>query len=911
MSPHHHQPPRRYWIQHIIIIAICTLLFVASGCGSSKHGLPQQKGPSLEQAIADVNAAPTPDGVDPQVFAQLKEALIAQLKARPTKLTTATQGQYNEIDDIFIQDNGFTEALYWEYKNVGDYDLNGEVNISDLTPLGAHLGKTSADDDWEIAKVADGDGNGALTIADITPIGANFLAQALSYNVYASASADGPFEQVATNVVGAYEGYLKFDISGMITSYSYFQVKPVDSQGGEGVPSEIAPYEKANLAVGELHVNLESILIGLNQPAIFGIDVDPALKNVTVEVWELDANGVPVQKVADLKDDGNVAAGDDILLDGHYSGTYTPDASAAAAVDYFAKVDFDDPEGNPGTADSNKVGLLFYNELTLARAQEILDLIAQHQATLDIYGVQFPTPQAGAQALFDQIKDDPEFEAVGLSESGQGVWWVTKGDLIPCAVDYFEPGERGGGTGGANTPVHTELQTRVSAPTMVAPRLGGHAVGEPLPYWQLPQVTTPSTTTSKSTSDYVSDLNSIGNNRALFLAPYRSDFAPSDETPLIHDLFLQKVCPDFEENLYSNAACTVEVFKTMADFGVVMISTHGNSYFGSYTSPMWGGTTVTPDTQCVFNSREAPTAASMVTYSADLIAGRLVAAGTYRITPSFVREYCDDMPNTIVYIGSCRSTWNDSLADAFTDNGAGTFVGFSDYVGVVWAFNWGMDFWTKMLASNNTGGAWTAGQVETDADPARYDLRGSGAVKILAESLRNPGFDEPLTGWTRSGDCRGIHHLGFIPVVEGRYMAITSTGLGSVSDSQSALSQRFCVPMVATSLGLDYNVVSEEPLEFLQTAFDDRWSISLYTPSGTLLTTFVNGSVNTTSGWAVAPAVDFFGGDATAFQTGWTRIAPIDMTPYRGTTVDLVIECNDIGDSLYDTAVLVDRVQLI
>ena len=44
--------------------------------------------------------------------------------------------------------------------------------------------------------------------------------------------------------------------------------------------------------------------------------------------------------------------------------------------------------------------------------------------------------------------------------------------------------------------------------------------------------------------------------------------------------------------------------------------------------------------------------------------------------------------------------------------------------------------------------------------------------------------------------------------------------------------------------------------------------------------------------------------------TGWARNAPIDMTPYRGETVDRVIECNDIGDSLYDTAVLVDKVEL-
>jgi hypothetical protein len=898
-------------VLRLLLPLLAMLTSFAVSCGGSRtEPSPVAPRPTLAEAIAEVEAAPVPAGMDPQVFAQLKAALLLSLEARDAaKFTTATQGQYNEVNEIFVLD----DTLMWMYKNVGDYDLNGEVNISDLTPLGAYLGQTSDGPLWEQAKVADGDGNGAITIGDITPIGANFFAQAINWAVFGGQSTKQPFDKLGeVSIEGIVRpNCLQFALAGHVPAYTYFQVKAVDAQGGEGVPSQIAPYEKDKGSIGELEVNLESILIGLNQPAIFGIDVDPALKEVTVEVWELDADGNPVQKVADLKDDGNVGAGDDILLDGHFSGSYVPAPSAAAAVDYFAKVEYKDPEGVPGAATSNQVGLLFYSQLTEVRAQEIIDLIAMHQATLNIYGAQFPTPQAGAQQLFDELKDDPKFEAVGLSESGQGIWWVTKGDLIPCAIVYYEPGERSGGGAPPATSGEDGGATSTSPSTApkrsVTPRPGGHAVGEPLPYWQLPQTTTP---LARSAADYTSDLRAIGNNRVLCLAPYQWQFAPQDETPLLFGQFQQSICPDFEEVLYQNAECTVERFKSMDDFGAVVISSHGDSFFGGYASPMWGGTTVTPDTQCIVLTGEAPTAASLAAYSADLTAGRLIASGVYIFTPRFVREYCDDMPNTVVYIGSCRSTWNASLADAFTGNGAGAFVGYSDYVNSGWAFGWGMDFWTKMLAANSTGTAHTPGIQEADSDPSKYDLYGSGVVKIMAESLRNPGFDAALTGWTRSGDCRGIRHLGFIPVWEGRYMAICSTGLGSMTDSHSALSQRFCVPTGATALALHYNVVSEEPLEFLQSEFDDRWKISLYTPDGTLLTTFVQGSINTTGSWAVAPAVNFDGGDATAFQTGWARPAPIDMTPYRGETVDLVIECNDIGDSQYDTAVLVDKIEL-
>ncbi|MCB1222244.1 hypothetical protein KDL30_16410, partial [bacterium] len=85
---------------------------------------------------------------------------------------------------------------YWYYMNPGDYDQNGEVNISDLTPLAIHFGKSSPGgfDLTRVESVVDGDGNGEINIADVSPIGANFGNSVTDYELYFGSQADYPAE---------------------------------------------------------------------------------------------------------------------------------------------------------------------------------------------------------------------------------------------------------------------------------------------------------------------------------------------------------------------------------------------------------------------------------------------------------------------------------------------------------------------------------------------------------------------------------------------------------------------------------------------------------------------------------------------------------------------------------------------
>lgn len=96
------------------------------------------------------------------------------------------------------QRNPSWDILSWYLENTGDYDQNGIVNISDLTPLGVNLGKQVPDDEGSLLYQVDGDGNGLISLADITPIGQNFGNSLEGYNLYAAPDGSGSGRLVAS-----------------------------------------------------------------------------------------------------------------------------------------------------------------------------------------------------------------------------------------------------------------------------------------------------------------------------------------------------------------------------------------------------------------------------------------------------------------------------------------------------------------------------------------------------------------------------------------------------------------------------------------------------------------------------------------------------------------------------------------
>ncbi|MCC7476968.1 hypothetical protein IT575_00800 [bacterium] len=103
-----------------------------------------------------------------------------------------------------------TQTISWQHFSPGDYNQDGNVAVSDLTPIGIHFSKdVPAGDDPDgrdsnsIEDVVDGSNDGRVNVADLTAIGLNFQSRTSAYNVYRGEPSDLPASNRGDNGSGA------------------------------------------------------------------------------------------------------------------------------------------------------------------------------------------------------------------------------------------------------------------------------------------------------------------------------------------------------------------------------------------------------------------------------------------------------------------------------------------------------------------------------------------------------------------------------------------------------------------------------------------------------------------------------------------------------------------------------------
>jgi len=578
------------------------------------------------------------------------------------------------------------------------------------------------------------------------------------------------------------------------------------------------------------------------------------------------------QQVGEFTDTGNAQVGDDIPNDRQYYARISISSATARTLTFRARFVLQGPNGDNAVS-SNTVQFRFIEQISEGRASDVVETASNIQTQLESLA-QTSSVSEAVQVVWSEVKKRPDVQASGISSSGTGVWWVTT-DGIPCAANAFKADQKGG---------------RQSV------RPGGKPVrGTPLA-WD----TRPTFTSSRE-----SNPNLVGNRKVLCIAAFNNEFGAGDDVPNLFGMIQALSDPDLDEVLYVNEACTLDVFRSMRNFGSVLVSSHGDSYFSGFLSTTWGDNS--GQAQVAVLTREPVTIGNLISNLPDLITGRLVVCGeVFAITPGFVREYCAGMPNSLVYMSACRSSFNASMANAFLGAGAGAYFGYSDYVGTFWSRNVSQVLFEDLLEGKTTGESFIPGQVETDSDPARFDMFGNSKLVMLNVGLINGSFEDGLNGWDYQGDARVIPQLGPLAPQHEQWFAIISTGLGAVSDSNSYVRQRFKVPNDAVRLVLWYDVISEEPMEYVNSQFDDQ--VLMQIGEGTP-TTFVFESVNTST-WSPISNIDFPGGDSTTFHTIWRKVESVDLTAFRGKYVTLMVQCFDKGDSIFDTAVILDGVAI-
>lgn len=341
-------------------------------------------------------------------------------------------------------------------------------------------------------------------------------------------------------------------------------------------------------------------------------------------------------------------------------------------------------------------------------------------------------------------------------------------------------------------------------------------------------------------------------------------------------------------------------------------------------------------------------------YSLDLKSGKIVIAnGEYGIVPAFFDEYydSDDLENSIFFWGSCqlmgkKGTVVEDWTTTLTSKSIKAFIGFhnSNYIAyhynlleeIVPALIEGKTINEALTLGTNAHGTddvkwynsthedtfwenlkqWFTGDEHPHPDAAYPLLRGDKNATLINNELINGNFEANpavIKGWKKTGDVRLLTKLGEVMPKEGSQMTILTTGIGSGqstylnSTEGSSLYQAVRLGN-KLKLSFDYNIISEEPEEYVGSQYDDKFYAEILNAKGEVIKTIASETVNNST-WSPVADINFEGGDDTVYQTGWKNIE-CDLSELKGQIVTIRFAVFDVGDSKYDTAAVVDNVVL-
>jgi hypothetical protein len=424
-------------------------------------------------------------------------------------------------------------------------------------------------------------------------------------------------------------------------------------------------------------------------------------------------------------------------------------------------------------------------------------------------------------------------------------------------------------------------------------------------------------------------INMVGSLRALVMSPFQKDMEHHKISVLNPYHILQdSQDPVFVvDPLMLNDIITVGDFKKLSNYGVIYLFTHGGRNPSTKEPSIVLSERVTLLKRlkylALYRDSVVTTTPVLMEFSGSTITFK-PHDRIFAITPEFIREHVSNLPNTLVFTSMCYGMNSDALGQAFINAGAGAFVGYNSETGTKYAASIANSVFVDLVSGSTLEEAvdaaidkigkyqiFAVGDYKIYSYPKICCSEKSKQLKFGTPSIMDGGFENAFDYWeTNYGDVRLVQALANFTPPEGSFMALISSGLGTQVDSDAAIFQRFKVPITATRLKFMYNVISEEPSEFVGSTFDDRFEVTI-TDSNNTVTQVVYESINTSS-WISLPGGQsdggiFNGGDGTAFHTEWKNVS-FDISLFAGQYITLKLRTWDVGDSAFDTAALIDRV---
>jgi hypothetical protein len=664
-------------------------------------------------------------------------------------------------------------------------------------------------------------------------------------------------------------------------------------EAGNSASDVLTVTHNPGVPVGQPELNPGGILVGTAQQVRVTVPLGnhPGLVAGSVRLLRVDAAGTVTAQLATLADDGNLSRGDEILGDGVFSALVTLNEPQPGAV--LLRVSAQSQSGGVTTESRSAASqLTVYAAVSAAELQQVA---ATQRGALEQVGALVAA--RGLDAALDSaarwLAARADVQAVTRGADGSLQVEYRSGLLGGVAIS--SAGAAGGVTQGGVLP--DPLDARGGADTLPARHvrvpLARQTRGEAL-LRAAARVPRPAALAAAQANP-----DEVQSRRVLIFDPFHTRFG--EKGVAARDI-IAGADVKFEVTLLRGGQATVGALLNLTSYGLVLIDTHGAA--GQY----------------VFTG-ETPTAANLKAYQGLLRERKLAvySNGVYRtgegvtevgehyaVTPRFIRGLAGKFPRTIVVNSSCESTQGDALWNAFRDKGASAYYGYSRVVWSGFAKTVWVDLVTKLVKDLKTAGEAYTQQTDPTAPHAVFQRRGDEKAHFGAGLLNGDFEAGSLQAWTPLGDGRVITRLGPQVPTGGSFMGIISTGLGYTTATGS-ISQAFRVSAADSLLTIRWNFLSEEFLEYVGSPYQDYFRVSLQHAGGTVVPFQRNidqfhGQFALT---AVSPGIVFDQGGV--YMTGWRTIT-VDLKPYRGKVVTLVFAAGDVGDSIYDSAVLLDDV---
>jgi len=616
------------------------------------------------------------------------------------------------------------------------------------------------------------------------------------------------------------------------------------------------------------------------------------LYDSTVKAYSLDAAGDNATLLGQLYDDGLLSHFDDIKGDNIYNNSFNFTATTTGTVNLRASASTQ--QGAAGN--SNAAPMSVYSNLTTTEYQTIVQ-----------------TQDSAATKLSQFLAGNPSNLATAVAQlktwlqGKPGVQSITSGGSSSISILYtsglygglFINEENASGTvltrGGA------DLQSR--------------RTGNRIPLSRQTVGTASPARLSKSAATGDLDPKIIGNRSVLIYAPFEAAFSPANEGGKIQTV-LQSSGFQFDITYLSNQAATVASLNNLTAYGFVVLATHG-----SLGKEFATGELVDTNSVIYKNSYKALIKAGKLAIWKNMTISSVgavkVQGNVYVIRSPFISDLTGTFSNSVVLNNSCESTMNPDLQNAFIGKGAKTYYGYTKVVSSTFCVL-NADTLTKRLAKDlkTTGESFMAGS-DPGSQHAVFEIKGANDVRY-PDSLINGDFEfGKIDGWTRSGDGRVITQLGSVSPTGGSYMGIISTGLGFTT-STGSIFQTFTIKPNQSTLTVKWNFLSEEFLEYIGSQYQDYFQIAVRDQNGAetvLLSRTVDaiassfGATKESPGTLInaSPGITFDEGGV--YMTGW-QTSNLNVSAFTGKRITLVIRAGDVGDSVYDTAILIDDVSV-